>query len=372
MLRILNIARLRRVALHCALLLPLAVAACQRVPLLAPGGSTITLTAGAAAVPTNGTVQLIAQILEPSGTPPHSGTHIIFTTTLGTVEPSETETDINGRAIVMFNAGLANGTATITASSGGASVAAANALKIAVGNAAVGNLSVTASPTTLPASGGTSTISAQVLDVSGNVLPGVSVSFTTDSGAVGPSSATTNNNGVATTTLTAFRTAKVTAVAGIGATGGTGSTTGGVQTKDVTVTVNVGPSISFGAVTPNPAIAGQAATVTLTVTAPGTTQSPIRSIVVNWGDGQVTTVGSNTATLAHVYFSAGTYTISAEATDTNGDKSTATTAVVVINRPLPTVSITANPTSGNPSTIITFTVDVMIMSTNGICRQPIA
>ena len=362
MLRLLNIARQRRLALHCALLLSLATVACERVPLLAPTGSVITLTSAATAVPTNGSAQLIAQVLEPSGTPPHSGTHLIFTTTLGTIEPTEAETDINGRAIVMFRAGLANGTATITAASGGSAVATANVLKIAVGNAAVGSLSLTASPTTLPASGGSSTISATVLDVAGNALPGVNVSFTTDTGAVGPSSSTTNGNGVAMTTLTAVRTAKVTATAGIGVAAGTGSTGGSVQTKDVTVTVNVGPSISFGAVTPNPAIAGQAATVTLTVTAPGATQSPIRSIVVNWGDGQQTTVGSNTATLAHVFFAPGTYTITATATDTNGDSSQATTAVVVVNRPLPSVSISANPASGGTAgqTAITFTVTTAV------------
>jgi len=316
------------------------------------------LTSAATAVPTNGTAQLIAQVLEPSGTPPHSGTHIIFTTTLGTIDPTETETDINGRAIVTFKAGAANGTATITASSGGSAVAAANALKIAVGNAAVGNLLLTASPTTLPAGGGTSTISATVLDISGNILPGVVVSFTADTGAVGPSSATTNTSGVAIAQLTATRTAKVTATAGIGATGGTGSTGGGVQSKDVTVTVNVGPSISFGAVTPTPAIAGQAATVTLTVTAPGATQSPIRSIVVNWGDGQQTQVGTNTATLAHVWFAPGTYTITATAVDTNGDSSQATTAVVVVPRPLPSITISATQVSG--STVANFTVTVAV------------
>ncbi len=363
MLRLLNIARRRELALHCALLLSLAAVACERVPLLAPTGSAITLTSAATAVPTNGTAQLIAQVLEPSGTPPHSGTHLIFTTTLGTIEPSEAETDINGRAIVMFKAGLANGTATITAASGGSSVAAANVLKIAVGNAAVGSLAVTASPTTLPAGGGTSTISAIVLDISGNVLPGVNVSFTVDTGAVGPSSATTNGNGVATTLLTATRTAKVTATAGIGVSGGTGSTGGSVQTKDVTVNVNVGPSISLGAVTPSPAVAGLPATLTLTITAPGATQSPIRSVVLNWGDGQQTQVGSNTATLAHVYFAPGTYTVTATATDTNGDSSTASTSAVVINRPLPTVSISANPSApAGPSTFVTFTVTTAVAS----------
>src|SRR5438552_9665905 len=74
--------------------------ACQRVPLLAPSGSTITLTSAATSLPLNGTAQIVAVILEPAGTPPHSGTHVTFTTTLGSIEPADTETDINGRAIV--------------------------------------------------------------------------------------------------------------------------------------------------------------------------------------------------------------------------------------------------------------------------------
>jgi hypothetical protein len=87
--------------------------ACEKVPLLAPVGSTITLTASTTALPVNGATQLIAQIIEASGTPPHTGTHVIFTTSLGTIEPPEIETDINGRAVVTFRAGTANGTARL-------------------------------------------------------------------------------------------------------------------------------------------------------------------------------------------------------------------------------------------------------------------
>ena len=46
--------------------------ACQRVPLLAPSGSTITLTSAATALPLNGTAEIIAQVIEPSGTPPQA------------------------------------------------------------------------------------------------------------------------------------------------------------------------------------------------------------------------------------------------------------------------------------------------------------
>src|SRR3954464_15768973 len=87
--------------------------ACEKVPLLAPTGSIITLTASTTALSANGTTTIIAQVLEPAGTPPHSGTHVTFSTTLGKVEPSETTTDINGRVTVTFVAGGANGTATI-------------------------------------------------------------------------------------------------------------------------------------------------------------------------------------------------------------------------------------------------------------------
>ena len=97
----------------------LLAAACDSVPLLAPSGSTIILTATNNAIAANGTAQLIAQVLEPSGTPPHPGTQVIFTTTLGVVEPGEVETDVNGRAMATFRPNGINGTATIIAASGG-------------------------------------------------------------------------------------------------------------------------------------------------------------------------------------------------------------------------------------------------------------
>src|SRR5258708_5324474 len=95
--------------------------ACERVPLLAPSGSTIQLTALATALPANGTTDIIAQVIEASGTPPHSGTLVTFTTNLGTVQPSSAETDIGGRVTVKYVAGVGSGTATITALSGGVS-----------------------------------------------------------------------------------------------------------------------------------------------------------------------------------------------------------------------------------------------------------
>src|SRR3954464_5469303 len=138
--------------------------ACQRVPLLAPSGSTITLTTAATNLPTNGTADIVAQVIEASGTPPQSGTHITFSTTIGAVQPSDVETDINGRVVVRFNAGAASGVATITAYSGGATTGSAGAIKINVGAAAVGRVVVSANPGTVAATGSNSTITAVVSD----------------------------------------------------------------------------------------------------------------------------------------------------------------------------------------------------------------
>src|ERR1041384_2620944 len=165
-------------------LLAAAAAACQRVPLLAPSGSSISLTASNTAVPSNGTVQLIAQVLEPAGTPPHSGTHVIFTTSLGAISPSEVETDVNGQAKATFSAGGMNGTAIISASSGGASATGNNAIRIAVGTAGVGKVILNANPTVISALSGTSVITAAISDINGNPLPSAQVAFSTTAGSL--------------------------------------------------------------------------------------------------------------------------------------------------------------------------------------------
>src|SRR5262245_49919479 len=123
-------------------LLAFTIGACEKVPLLAPSGSTIVLTASTNVVPINGTADIIAQVLEASGTPPHSGTVITFTTSLGSVEPAEARTDTGGRVIVKFRATAGNGTATVNATSGGATTGTNGAIKISVGTAAVGRVSV--------------------------------------------------------------------------------------------------------------------------------------------------------------------------------------------------------------------------------------
>jgi PKD repeat protein len=354
-------------------------AACQKVPLLAPSGSVITLTAGTTALPVNGTAQLIAQLLEPSGTPPHSGTQVIFTTTLGTIEPSSIETDINGRAVATFRAGTANGTATITASSGGASASGTNAVKIAVGTAAVGRVSITASPTLIPATGGTSLISAAAFDINGNPLSSAPVSFSTTSGTLDALVATTDQNGVASTTLRTSSQATVTA--NIGAQGSTTApttpTTGtptaptsGQTSASVTVNIAGAPTLLITPPATAPS-AGLPVSFTFAVSAAATNGSAIRDLTVDWGDGDRQDLGAVTgnAVVSHVFGSTGTYNVQGTVTDSFGNVVRNAISVTVNPRPQPTVSITTTTTNPTAGTDVTFTASVAPVASTGTVIQ---
>src|SRR5262249_27314378 len=155
----------------------LIMVACEKVPLLAPTGSSITLSSPFSVLASNGSADVTAQVVESAGTPPHSGTQVTFTTTLGSIQPAQAETDAGGRVTVKFNAGGASGTATIAAVSGGASTGTNGSLKILVGTAAVGRVVLSANPTSVGANGGSTSIAAAVLDVNGSALPFVPVAF---------------------------------------------------------------------------------------------------------------------------------------------------------------------------------------------------
>src|SRR4029453_19281036 len=152
---------------------------CDKVPLLAPSGSTVTLSTNSSIVQANGTAEIRATVLESSGTPVQNGTTVTFSTNLGTMSPSEAKT-VNGVATAQFVPNGQSGTAKIVATSGGAKAdSTSNPLTISVGSAAAAHVQVTATPNRLPSGGGLSTITATVTDTNGNPLSGVVVSFST-------------------------------------------------------------------------------------------------------------------------------------------------------------------------------------------------
>ena len=324
----------------------IASAACDKVPLTAPAGTVITLIASTNVLPINGSTDLIAVLIEngttgtgtggastPSaGTPVHNGTLVTFTTSLGRIEPAEARTS-NGRVTVKLVADGRSGTATITAFSGSAT----KALDVKIGAAAAERVAVTASAATVPASGGTVTISARVEDVSGNPLSGVPVAFTTTGGTLGAASALTNENGVATTTLSTTTEATVTASAG----GKTGTATIKIRSRSkITLgppsgTVFVGAAAAF-TVTPDAAVA-------------------FKDVTIDFGDGESRPLGaiSSTTTVVHFYTEDGVFQATVVGSDVDGGVAEASGSVGVI--PF-TFSASGLPTSGPLTTVFAMSV----------------
>ena len=340
------------IALVTFVVLPFAlVAACDKVPLLAPTGSVITLLPVTNTVSLNSEVTIIATVIENgqapgptgsganigirtgAGTPVQNGTLISFTTTIGRIEPSEARTH-NGQVSVRFITGGASGTARITAYSGGASTST----DLLIGTAAAGRVIVAATPQSLGPSGGSVQVTALVTDAGGNPLSGVPVNFGTDRGSLSPSTATTDASGVATVTLTTTTgPAVITATAG-------------AQSGTATVTVRA-RSLSAFTVSPSATSAGTPVTFTVTPT----TGANLSNVRLEFGDGTSQNLGPISAaqTVPHLYNSSGTYTATAIATDSSGDTGSLSTSVIVGSLPVTLSSSTATPTVNTP---VTFTV----------------
>jgi hypothetical protein len=349
------------------LALSLAVA-CDKVPLLAPSGSVITLFPTANTVPLNGSTEIVATVIENgttattpppptnggtgtptpgqttggsttgAGTPVQNGTVVSFTTTIGKIEPSEARTQ-NGQVRVRFSANGQSGTATITAFSGGASAKIENLL---VGTAAAERVLLSASPQTLASAGGTSQISARVEDVGGGAIIGVPVTFSTNAGLLSASSVVTDEAGTARTTLTTTRESTITAnVAG--------------KTAELTVGLNPRTGVSISGPS-NSISAGQPATFTVGV---GSTAN-VRDVTVNFGDGFRQSLGaiSGSTTVQHTYNIPGTFNVSAIATEAGGSTEQVATSVTVLPGQPPGVILTPSNTSPTRNQIITITATV--------------
>jgi hypothetical protein len=317
----------------------LILGACEKVPLTAPSESTITITVSRTSVALNDTIDVIASVIESSGTPVHNGTVVTFTGPLGSFDPIEATT-VGGIARTKFK-GTTSGTGKISAFSGGATVESGD---IRVGSAAAERVTVRTEPATLPANGGTVQVIANVQDVSGNALPNAAVNFTVDNGNLSANTAFTDANGEARVSLSTTRTTKVDAnVAGKNAT-------------QFTLTALPAPTVTITACTANPVV-GAAATCTFTP-APGAGGSAIQNVTVNWGDGSGDEhLGPITGatTKSHVYNRADTFTVSAAATDSAGQTGRAS-ASLVVGRSIPTITITPSTQTTTAGPAATFTV----------------
>ncbi len=323
-------------------------ASCDKVALVAPTDAVISISTNRTVLPLNGTAEIRASIVELSGTSVHNGTLVTFTTNLGRLEPEQARTT-NGQAVATLHAGTESGTATVRAFSGGAQSVGDTGLSVTIGAAAADAMTVTATPAELPSTGGSSTISAAVIDSSGNRLVGVRVAFTTTGGSLSPFESVTDAAGVATTTLTTTVAATVTATLRGGATPIAGM---------VNVAIRTAPTITI--VAPVGATAGSAATFTVSTTvAPGS--APITAVDIVFGDGSgAVSLGNLTGTtsVTHVYLSAGTYTAVVTLTDSGGERVTTSAVVRVVPAVPLNVNISASPTTGTVDEVVTFNATV--------------
>jgi hypothetical protein len=325
------------------------IAACSSSPLFAPTGTTITLFSNSQIVALNGSAQITASVLETGGNAVQDGTTVTFASSLGTMSPTDATTH-GGKATSTLFAGSSSGTAEINAYSGANS--AKTTLKIVIGAAAVNTIVLNANPSTVSVLGGTSTITALVLDTNNNPLPTTPVTFSTDQGTVSPIVAVSDANGSARTTLTTTQAANVTVTAG---------------TKKESIKIG---TVGLPAITITPPASPSASVVTnfsITIKA-GVGAPPIQQVTVDFRDGSrpesLGQVSDGTVTVPHIYVSPGFFTIRVTATDASGQSTFVELPIQVfpavpfnISITAPSarvgipVTLTATPASGSPAVL---------------------
>ncbi len=233
-----------------------------------------------------------------------------------------------------------SGKASVRALSGGA---ASDPLELSVGAGAAGRVNLTANPTSVPASGGTTTITANVFDASGNPLSSVPVTFTHDCGIIQRASGQYRLCGTCIDEPDDVS-------RGDGHSDGGGTTSAGL-----TISVSVRPSVSISLASGSIPVEGGITTFSVTVNT-ATGGAPLESVVVSYGDGLSDDLGAVSGTVAvqHIYSDSGSFTPSVTATDTAGSSATSSTVIVV--QPM-LVSITATQSISSPTTF-TFTANV--------------
>lgn len=181
-----------------ALCLLIAGLACDSASPVAPSGTVLAISATPNEIGVNGTSTVRVTALRANGTPVNPGTIIRLDTTVGTIQ-SQVETDDQGVAEAILRGDGRIGTATVTARSGSAESVS---IEVQVGKTAE-SVSLQATPSSIPETGGSVTLLAVVRDEQGQPLPGVTVNFTTQVGRLSSGGAfvTTNSIGQATDNL---------------------------------------------------------------------------------------------------------------------------------------------------------------------------
>jgi hypothetical protein len=176
------------------------VGGCGKANPVAPSGSTITLSANPAELPSpTGTSTITAVVRKPNGTVA-AGVDVRFTTTIGTIDVLK-QTDSGGIATAALHGDGRSGTASVSAAVDGGGTAMALMVPIAGG---AKTITLQAIPANIANTGGVVTLIALVRDSLGQPAPDVRVNFTTTVGTLASKGGfrKTNGSGQATDTLT--------------------------------------------------------------------------------------------------------------------------------------------------------------------------
>jgi hypothetical protein len=359
-----------RITFSLGVLAMLVAISCDRVPLLAPTNSTVTLDAGSRVVETGGSTSISAMVIEQSGTPVQNGTVVRFTTTLGRLDPVEAQTR-NGVATTTFLAGNDSGVAEVRATSGGAGGSSttttppsnggttpptttttttnSNVVLISVGSAAVDTVTVRANPSSVStSSGATVSVIATVVGVSGRLLPNIPVSFSASRGTLSATTAVTDAQGEARVTLNTNGDTDISVAAG-------------TKTATTKITGVPGPAVSLTCVVNTDETCANAVTgrpVTFTARR-GDGSATLTSAVLDFGDNSSVDLGtlSSPATVPHTYAQPGTYTARLTGTGANGESSTSVQVVLV-------TAVTASVSATSSGLNVTATGNVSVDVTN--------
>jgi hypothetical protein len=346
--------RSSRLALLGTLVAAVGLAACDKVPLLAPTNSTIRLTASVGVVATNGSIDITAVVIESGGTPVQNGTVVTFSSSLGAIEPREGRTT-NGQVTVKYVSGGQSGKATISAFSGGTK---SDDLEILVGGAAAVAVTLRADSTVLPSTGGTTALYATVLDTGGNPIRSVPVSFSATAGQLNPGTAVTNDFGEARTEL--FTTRESTVTARVAGAPDTAKAELKIEARDVPIVDLAGGTRTAG----QPVTWEVGVPIGFTLT-PKTGGNAIRSAIVAFGDGNTRSLGAVLAptSVTHTYGQTGLFSATVTATDVlNFVGATSIGVTIMQKRTIPVTIVLRSNLNG----VVTFDANINQVAVEGL------
>ena len=296
--------------------LALALACDSAIP-TAPAGTVLTISANPSQISAGGTSTITVVGRKPNGSPLNEGTEVFFSTDLGSVNPAVVAVDRDGVARTTLRGDGRVGTAAVQAqvgSAGGEGGSGSATIQVLVGRAA-GAVSLQASPSSVPETGGTVQLLALVRDDQGQPLPGVPVNFQSSVGTLrsGGSFINTNVQGEARDTLT-LSSGDLNGVAGNSfAVSAEAAAGGGVQTDSADIAILRLPEADFG-FTPN----------RLTVSFEDRSTGSPTSWFWDFGDGQTSSQRNPTNT----YAEAGSYTVVLRVRNSVGEDTTSRVVTV--------------------------------------------